>query len=423
MYCRMLRGVYLRANGEMACYCGPGEEVVLGRLPVDGGGFDFVGGHYRNAGHENVRATMPHGVLPYPGVCLKCIYFEPLEPPRLENLATEIEWMHLEATSNCNLDCCFCIPKAERSSFREAPHFLPYEVYETMVRSIRDAGMGVRWMYFSGRGEPTLHPRLWDMVALAKRELDTDFLVNTNGNARYHDAIVDSGLDKIKIAIDGTDQQTYATYRRGGDLATVLDLTRRIAARKAASGAPGPRIIWQYILFSHNDGEAELRRIQEMALDCGVDELLFKSTFTHDLSHFPLENIPRVHPGMRTLDLIAMVTPDRDDLDRRLARAGGEPLAERIPSLLHVAKSIFRAFILGIERKQLYNAYGGQGDVAMMTDMARRDPEEYVPLLERLGTCMELVASAYREDCRPEAARWYEDFATALDAARREAAL
>lgn len=421
MYCRMNRGVYMRANGELACYCGPGEEVVLGRMPVDGRAFDFVPDFYRNAGHARVREAMASGLPPHPGVCLKCIYFEPLLPPRLEALDSEIEWMHLEATSNCNLDCRFCIPRAERATFRTPPHFLPFGVYATVLDSIARAGMSVRWMYFSGRGEPTLHPRLWEMVALAKKRLGTDFLVNTNGNARYDDAIVDSGLDKIKIAIDGVDQQAYAHYRRGGRLDNLLALTRGIAARRAATGATSPRIIWQYILFAHNDSPRELETIQRMALDLGVDEVLFKSTFSADLSTFPLADIPRVHPGMRTLDLIAMVSPDLDDLDRRLAgaRAEADPV-RRLESLLHVAKSVFRAFILGIERKQLYNAFGGGGDVAMMTAMARRHPEEYGPLLERLGPCLEAVAGACHEAGRPGAARWYEDFLATL--AAKEAA-
>lgn len=416
MYCRMIRGVYLRANGEMACYCGPGEEIALGQLPVGGEDFDFVRDFYRNAGHENVRATMENGVLPYPGVCLKCIYFEPLLPPDHENVSTEIEWMHMEATSNCNLDCCFCIPKEQRPTFRKPPHFLPYALYEKIIGGIRDADMTVKWMYFSGRGEPTLHPRIWDMVALAKSELGTDFLVNTNGNAKYHDAIVDSGLDKIKIAIDGTDQATYATYRRGGTLDNLLALTRGISERKAKTGSKTPKIIWQYILFKHNDSAAELETIQNMALDLGVDELLFKSTFSSDFSGTSLDDVPRIHPGLRTLDLIAMVTADLDDLDRRMALAAQSPLGDgsALSELLHVAKYIFRAFIMGIERKQLYNAYGGTGDVEMMTDMARRDPEEYEPLLDRLGPCLEAVATCYRASGHPEAALWYEDFLASL---------
>lgn len=412
MYCRMIRGVYLRANGEMACYCGPGEEVVLGRLPVDGTPFDFVDEFYRNPGHENVRASMCRGVLPYPAVCLKCIYLEPLQPPNLEGNEKEIEWMHVEATSNCNLDCRFCIPRQERASFREPPHFLPFEVYERTVHSIRDHGMSVKWMYFSGRGEPTLHNRLWEMVGLAKRELDTNFLVNTNGNAPYSDAIVDCGLDKIKIAIDGVDQKTYEHYRRGGKLERLLELTRGIAERKRALGVSTPRIIWQYILFEHTDSPDHLEKIQEMALECGVDELLFKTTFTQQYSEFSLDDIPRIHPRVVTLDIKAMVFPELEDLDARLAACGDGP--EALGELLHVAKSIFRAFILGIERKQQYNAYGATDGVGPILSMVRKHGEEFEPLLERLLPCLERIASAYADTDTPQAGAWYADVARQL---------
>jgi len=32
MNCRMSRGIYLRANGEINCYCSTGEQITLAKL-------------------------------------------------------------------------------------------------------------------------------------------------------------------------------------------------------------------------------------------------------------------------------------------------------------------------------------------------------------------------------------------------------
>ncbi|HWQ11121.1 MAG TPA: hypothetical protein VN436_18520, partial [Holophaga sp.] len=65
-------------------------------LPVAGGEFDFIRDGYRNAAHRAIGDQLRDGVLPYPEMCLKCIYLEPLKDPE-DNDESEIEWMHIEA--------------------------------------------------------------------------------------------------------------------------------------------------------------------------------------------------------------------------------------------------------------------------------------------------------------------------------------
>lgn len=417
----MIRGVYLRCNGEMACYCGPGEEIVLGKLPLDKTQYNFVEDFYNNKRHKYIRSCMANNVLPYPGVCLKCIYLEPHFFLQTEAVEKEIEWMHIEATSQCNLDCLFCIPLSERRSFRSKPHFLPFKMYEKVVDDIAAHEMSVKWMYFSGRGEPGIHRQVWDMVNLAKERLNTNFLVNTNGNIPYSDLIVDSGLDKIKIAIDGSDQQTYENYRRGGKLERVLKLTRQIAERKRTQGLSTPKIIWQYILFSHNDSLAALTRIQEMALDYGVDEILFKSTFTHNYSSLDLESIPNIYPNTVFMDIKGMVTISQSELDEefvRLEQSKREADWDTvIPLGIDISKKIFRHFILGIEKKQLYNEYGKSDDVSVMIELARSHGQEFKALLGQLRHCFLTLIRAYEETNRHKASIYYHRFEEKLQQA------
>ncbi|WP_147819483.1 radical SAM protein [Salidesulfovibrio onnuriiensis] len=219
MNCRMTRGIYLRANGEINCYCSTGEQVTLDMLPLDRSNWHFVDDHYLKGRFRQIRTAFSKESLPFPDQCAKCNYLASQESFDASLVEREVEWLHIEPAAVCNLRCPFCvhgIPSGERTWARPKPHLLPRILYTKLLDDLKDRNMNVRWMYFSGRGEPGLHPEIWDMVAEAKSKMDTNFLVNTNGNIPYDDMIVDSGLDKIKIALDSLDPDTYSRYRRGG---------------------------------------------------------------------------------------------------------------------------------------------------------------------------------------------------------------
>ncbi len=42
MDCRMGRGIYLRANGEINCHCSTEEQVALAELPLEGEDWNFM---------------------------------------------------------------------------------------------------------------------------------------------------------------------------------------------------------------------------------------------------------------------------------------------------------------------------------------------------------------------------------------------
>jgi len=407
----MIRGIYLRANGEMACYCGPGEEVVLGQIPVDHTNYDFIEDFYKNDKHNYIRECMAKDILPYPNVCLKCIYLQSGLPSQIELLESEIEWMHIEASSNCNLNCPFCIPIEQRNTYRKKPHNLPYHLFEKVINDVASHGMKVKWMYFSGRGEASLNKDIWKMVKLAKDRLHTNFLVNTNGNLAYSDEIVLSGVDKIKIAIDGHDQETYAKYRRNGSLEKVTSFTSSLAGAKKRLGKSNPKIIWQYVLFNYNDDVASLRRFQEMAIDLGVDQVLFKTTFTEYYSTIDLDAIPTIHPNLDLLDGRAVVGVLLENIDNKFSilrnyRKTGE-WHKLIPLGLEIAKNISMSFVLGVRKKQEYNKCGGSEDIDLMIEMANDRNDSVMPLMHSLKNTYGLLAEAYDSISEKQASQYY----------------
>ncbi len=57
----------------------------------------------------------------------------------------------------------------------------------------------------------------------------------------------------IKVAIDGADAKTYATYRQNGNFDEVIKNVKRINFYKAKYNSAFPELEWQFIPFSHNE--------------------------------------------------------------------------------------------------------------------------------------------------------------------------
>ena len=360
MNCNMTRGIYLRANGELNCYCSTGEQVTLGKLPPKDGDWNFVRDVYRGKRFSRVREAMARDILPFPRFCTKCNYLSPEVPAGPEGSET-IEWVHLEASALCNLRCPFCVHGAspdKGSRLRPKPHFLDPDLYRKMLDDIRDAGMGIRWIYFSGRGEPTLHPQVWNMVAETKERFDTNFLVNTNGNARFDPMIVDSGLDKIKIALDSLEQDVYARYRIGGSVETLLRLTDQIAEYKARTGRNNPTIVWQKVLFSFNSTPEQVAEYQRAAQRHGVDRIRLFFTWTKDFAERSLDEYDLFFPDIEIHNPYqrGLATPEELDAARLRAREEGSPggMIKVLSNYMHWAEH-------GTDDRFEYDAYARMG--------------------------------------------------------------
>ena len=84
----------------------------------------------------------------------------------------------------------------------------------------------------------------------------------TSSNGHYFNDIncqqtVESGLNRLIISIDGTNQESYSKYRIGGDLKKVVEGTKNMVQWKKKLKSRTPFIIWQFVVFRHNEHEVE----------------------------------------------------------------------------------------------------------------------------------------------------------------------
>jgi radical SAM protein with 4Fe4S-binding SPASM domain len=175
-------------------------------------------------------------------------------------------WLTVDPTNFCQLRCPFCPTGAERKVRAKA--ILDFEDYK---RLLDDLGPTLLHMDFMNWGEPLLNRRIFDMIAYAKR-FDVDTKMDTNFNEfseEMAEKMVLSGLDCVSLSIDGLTQETYAKYRVRGDYEKVIRHLKMLVAAKRRLGRSNPYIVWQFLVFKHNEHEAE--RVRQVGKELGVD--------------------------------------------------------------------------------------------------------------------------------------------------------
>jgi radical SAM protein with 4Fe4S-binding SPASM domain len=128
-------------------------------------------------------------------------------------------------------------------------------------------------------GEPFLHPDIIDMIRyVSQRRITVGLSSNLNRlDAEMARQVVESGLTQLIVSIDGATQETYATYRRRGQLDLALGNLELLLKTRQDSGHRTPFIIWRMLVGRHNEHEVEA--VKAMAHKMGVDSFLTSALF------------------------------------------------------------------------------------------------------------------------------------------------
>ena len=161
---------------------------------------------------------------------------------------------NIDPTNICNLHCPFC--RTGEGLFGREKGYMPLSVFKKIVD---DIGSYLYLISLFSHGEPFLCKDLNAMVSYASaRKIGS--IVHTNLNIEmdeeYAVEIIKSGLAFLSISIDGATQDVYQQYRRGGSLSLVLSNIDMLNEQKKILKSKTPVLIWQYLLFKHNQHEA-----------------------------------------------------------------------------------------------------------------------------------------------------------------------
>lgn len=200
-------------------------------------------------------------------------------------------FLQLEPVGQCNLRCRMCPVQFRRDGPPHGPlAFMPFDDFTRIVSSYP----ALRTLHLQGLGEPTMHPRFFDMVAWAS---ERGIAVSTNSNLalwseRRARQCVDSGLAELHVSLDAATPAIYEHIRVGAHFSKVLRNLRRVmAARAAAKSALRVRIV--AVLMREN--LRDLPALVRLAADEGVGAL-FVQQLCHD---FEESTLPAHYRPMR----------------------------------------------------------------------------------------------------------------------------
>lgn len=185
--------------------------------------------------------------------------------------------LSVEPTTSCNLRCPQC-PSGLRQFTRPQGKMEPAKFRSWLDQFSRH----LMYLIIYFQGEPLLNPDFFDLVRYARsKRIYT--ATSTNGH-QLDDAharkLVESGLDRLIVSIDGTDQETYGHYRRGGRLETVKDGVKRVVGWKNKLGSARPFVIIQFLVFRKN--EHQIPEMKRLCRELGADKLELKTAQVYD---------------------------------------------------------------------------------------------------------------------------------------------
>ncbi len=178
----------------------------------------------------------------------------------------------IEPTTACNLRCPEC-PSGLRAFTRSTGN-LRADFFRRTLDQLAPDSLCLT-LYF--QGEPFLNPDFLGMVAYARsKQLYT--ITSTNGHfldEKMAEQTVRSGLSRLIISIDGTTQETYAAYRKNGDLRKVIEGTKNLVEWKRKLNSKTPHVVFQFLVVKPN--EHQIPEVKSLAQKLGVDEVKLKT--------------------------------------------------------------------------------------------------------------------------------------------------
>jgi MoaA/NifB/PqqE/SkfB family radical SAM enzyme len=158
-----------------------------------------------------------------------------------------------------------------RTAFSDRWHNqdMSWKTFENLSRSFSRFDM----IYMSGWGEPLLHPRIWDMVALAKEKgnkvgfTTNGLLVNNTARKRLLDLV-----DVVGISVDGATERTYQKIRPCSEFKQVIENIRQLIELKHQKRQSTPEVGILFMKMKPNIHE--LVPMIELGAKLGVDKVV-----------------------------------------------------------------------------------------------------------------------------------------------------
>ncbi len=281
MDCIINRAMFLRANGTLPCWCDGGISINLQSFDRN---IDYARDVFLGPAYTRIREHLQDNRLPFPDKCSRCSLLEPNKPYDASFARDKvIDVIQIEPSMACQLECPSCWPKKDRKIVlpkTDAGHLiLDPAVLEKVLTDLHLGGVTVRNFMLVGHGDPLANRHVWKMIELIRTLFPKSWIsLTTHACYDFRPEMAQAGLSELVCSIDGVDQESYEKYRIGGNFERAFRFMSDFTAAAKAAGRP-LQVTWQYIVFEHNDTDAQLLRAQELARQAGISRLYFVITW------------------------------------------------------------------------------------------------------------------------------------------------
>ncbi len=179
----------------------------------------------------------------------------------------------VETTNACNLRCPVC---PTHSFMKRKKGFMEISLFKSIIDELKPFNMKPR-ISMNFAGEPLLHKDIAEFVNYAANRGHRTF-ISTNATMltkQLSGELINAGLNKIHLCIDGITRQSHEAYRVGSDFEKVKENIENFIAVKKKLDSETPFCSIQTLLTSFSEKETE--QITLWAQDIGADSINLKS--------------------------------------------------------------------------------------------------------------------------------------------------
>lgn len=186
----------------------------------------------------------------------------------------------IDPTNICNLHCPLCPTGLGKSGRPKG--MMRFETFKIAIDQLSEYAIEViiyNW------GEPLLNKKIYDMIRYAAEQnitthISTNLTLLTEESA---EKLVGSGLEHLRVSIDGVSQKTYSSFRYGGNYHQVMSNLRLLIETRNRLKSRSPLIDWYFLVTRYN--EHEIQEAKKIARGIKVDHIHFVRVLPVDTFH------------------------------------------------------------------------------------------------------------------------------------------
>jgi len=148
--------------------------------------------------------------------------------------------INIETTNICNASCTIC----PHSQMTRPKGIMEEALYRRVIDEC--AAQGCESVHLHNFGEPLFDPALSKRIAYAKGKGIRSVKIFTNASLLHGQKaqdLLESGIDEIKVSIDGADREEFESIRRGLSYEKVTSNIKRFVSLRNERHQRTPRVI------------------------------------------------------------------------------------------------------------------------------------------------------------------------------------